>query len=219
MARWDDFATAGTPAMDRLIERFDRGLRVLAAKPRATRPNPAGDAADTDLDPAEQKHVAGLMRVNHTGEICAQALYEGQAVTANDEQTRQALLAAAAEETDHLAWCQERLAELDSQPSVLNPAFYAASFAIGALTGLLGDRVSLGFVEATEDQVCKHLEDHLEALPADDARSRAILERMHADEARHGAAALAKGGSEFPEAVKSGMRLVSKLMTESTYRL
>lgn len=205
--------------MDRLIEQFDRGLRVLAARPRAHRPNPAADVAAGQLDPEDQWHVAGLIRVNHTGEVCAQALYEGQALTAKDPETREALLAAAAEETDHLAWCHERLAELDSKTSVLNPAFYAASFAIGAFTGLLGDKVSLGFVEATEDQVCEHLADHLAALPEADARSRAILERMHADEARHGAAALADGGAEFPQAVKAAMRVISKVMTAATYRL
>ena len=133
---------------------------------------------------SEQKHAAGLMRVNHTGEICAQALYEGQALTASDPKTRDALKSAASEETDHLAWCEERLDELNSRPSVLNPAFYALSYAMGALTGLMGDRISLGFVEATEDQVCKHLANHLETLPEADDRSREIVKKMHDDESR-----------------------------------
>src|SRR5690606_10057919 len=144
------------------------------------------------------RHAAGLMRVNHTGEICAQALYQGQALTARDPAVRGALLEAAAEEADHLAWCEERLAELRSGPSLLNPAFYALSYAMGAVTGLLGDKVSLGFVEATEDQVCRHLEGHLQTLPAEDARSREIVTRMREDEARHGSEALARGGVEFP---------------------
>jgi ubiquinone biosynthesis monooxygenase Coq7 len=159
------------------------------------------------------------MRVNHAGEVCAQALYEGQAAVARDVPTREALLAAAREETDHLVWCAERLSELDSGPSRLNPLFYAASYAMGAATGLMGDRVSLGFVEATEDQVCKHLEAHLEALPEEDQRSRRIVEQMHQDEARHGAEAMAAGGVEFPAPVKNLMTLISRVMTETTYRI
>ena len=208
-----------TSTTDRLIAQLDRGLRTLAATPTAVRENPAVGVAGGQLSADQEKHVAGLMRVNHTGEVCAQALYEGQALTASDSQTRAALLAAAAEETDHLAWCGERLAELGSKPSVLNPGFYATSFLMGALTGLLGDRVSLGFVEATEDQVCEHLREHLDALPQDDARSRAIIERMHDDEARHGASAREQGGAQFPGPVKQTMRLLSKVMTRSTYRL
>ncbi len=204
---------------DHLIEQFDRALRTVAATPRAGRENPAADLPPGELSEAEAKHVAGLMRVNHTGEVCAQALYEGQALTATDEQTRATLLAAASEETDHLAWCNERLMELDSRPSILNPGFYAAAFAMGALTGLLGDRVSLGFVEATEDQVCEHLQEHLDELPEDDVRSRAIIERMHDDEARHGVNALARGGAEFPQPVKQFMRLASNVMTRTTYRI
>jgi ubiquinone biosynthesis monooxygenase Coq7 len=159
------------------------------------------------------------MRVNHTGEVCAQALYEGQAMVARDDRTRQALLAAAREENDHLAWCGERLGELGSGPSLLNPIFYAASYAMGAATGLFGDRVSLGFVEATEDQVCRHLESHLEALPEEDSRSRRIVEQMRSDEARHGENALEAGGMTFPPPVKTLMTLVSRVMTETTYRI
>lgn len=204
---------------DTFILQIDRALRTLSGNPDAARPNPAAHIRDARLSPQEQQHAAGLMRVNHTGEICAQALYEGQALTAKDTETRDALKAAASEETDHLAWCEERLDELESRPSVLNPAFYALSYAMGALTGLLGDRVSLGFVEATEDQVCRHLENHLDSLPQADGRSREIVKTMHEDEARHGANALAAGGAEFPEPVKRAMTAVSKLMTETTYRL
>ncbi len=159
------------------------------------------------------------MRVNHTGEVCAQALYEGQALTARRDEVRAKLRSAADEESDHLAWCAERLAELDASPSLLNPLFYAASYAIGALTGLAGDKVSLGFVEATEDQVCEHLDRHLQALPKDDGRSRAIVAGMRAEEARHGAAALESGGAPFPEVVKAAMTALSRVMTETTYRI
>lgn len=197
----------------------DRALRTLAATPKAVRESPATGVEGGPLSADEEKHVAGLMRVNHTGEVCAQALYEGQALTATDSQTRTALLAAAQEEVDHLAWCGERLAELGARPSILNPGFYATSFFMGALTGLLGDRVSLGFVEATEDQVCQHLQEHLHALPETDARSRAIIERMHDDEARHGASARERGGAQFPAPVKQAMRILSKVMTRSTYRI
>jgi len=205
--------------IDDIVIGLDRALRTVAAEPVAERANPGDPVADASMDDAERQHAAGLMRVNHTGEICAQGLYEGQALTARDAATRQALLDAAQEETDHLAWCQERLTQLHSKPSVLNPIFYAASYAMGAVTGLMGDKVSLGFVEATEDQVCRHLESHMEALPDQDQKSRAIITQMHEDEARHGADAMAKGGAEFPQPVKNLMSLVSKVMTETTYRV
>ena len=205
--------------IDDLVIGLDRALKTLAAAPVAERENPGETVDDAPMNEGERGHAAGLMRVNHTGEICAQGLYEGQALTAKDEETRTALLHAAQEETDHLAWCQERLDELDARPSALNPLFYAASYAMGAVTGLLGDKVSLGFVEATEDQVCKHLEAHMESLPEQDQRSRAIITQMHEDEARHGADAMAKGGKEFPEPVKNLMTAASKLMTETTYRV
>jgi 3-demethoxyubiquinol 3-hydroxylase len=204
---------------DRVICELDGALRALTGQHHAQRPNPAEGLADADLEADAARHAAGLMRVNHTGEICAQALYQGQAFTARDDAVRDSLRRAAAEETDHLVWCEARLAELGSGPSVLNPAFYALSFAMGAVTGLLGDRVSLGFVEATEDQVCRHLERHLDSLPAEDEKSREIVRRMHEDEARHGAEALAHGGSEFPEPVKQAMTLLSRVMTETTYRI
>lgn len=204
--------------LDNIINGFDRALRTLSGQQRAARPLPAASTAAA-LDAAERAHAAGLMRVNHAGEICAQALYEGQALMARSDTVRSQLHAAAAEERDHLAWCAQRLDELDSRPSILDPLFYGASFAMGAATALLGDRVSLGFVEATEDQVCRHLDEHLERLPPDDQRSREILTQMRADEARHGAEALDAGGESFPAPVKGAMRLLARVMTESTYRI
>ena len=204
---------------DRLVMQVDGALRTLSGVHQPARDNPARSLRDTDLSDDERNHAAGLMRVNHAGEVCAQALYEGQASLARDPATRTALRAAAQEETDHLAWCEQRLEELGSAPSRLNPLFYGASYVIGAATALLGDKVSLGFVEATEDQVCKHLEAHLDSLPALDERSRCIVEQMHQDEARHGAEALAAGAVEFPAPVKGLMTLASKIMTETTYRV
>ncbi len=203
--------------VDDLIGVFDRGLRTLAGV--GTPASPAPDAPEGDLTEAERAHAAGLMRVNHTGEVCAQALYEGQAMTARRDEVRDALEQAAAEEVDHLAWCRQRLDELDARPSVLDPLFYAASFLVGAAAGAMGDRVSLGFVEATEDQVVSHLDRHLADLPEGDARSRAIVEEMRADEARHGVNALRAGGRTFPDGVKQAMTVVSRIMTESTYRI
>ena len=203
--------------VDDLIGVFDRGLRTLAGV--GTPASPAPDVPEGDLTDAERSHAAGLMRVNHTGEVCAQALYEGQALTARRDEVKDALEQAAAEEVDHLAWCRQRLDELDARPSVLDPLFYAASFLVGAAAGAMGDRVSLGFVEATEDQVVRHLDRHLADLPADDARSRAIVEEMRADEARHGVNALRAGGRTFPEGVKQAMTAVSRIMTETTYRI
>ncbi len=205
--------------LDTLVMGLDKALKTLAGVNDAARPNPADAAPDAMLETEERRHAAGLMRVNHCGEICAQALYEGQALTARSEDARRALLDAAQEERDHLAWCRSRLDELGSGPSVLDPLFYGASFAMGALTGLAGDKVSLGFVEATEDQVVQHIDEHLDALPEADAKSRAILDQMRSDEAEHGSAALAMGGQEFPQPVKQVMTLVSRLMTQSTYRI
>jgi len=202
-----------------MITQVDGALRTLNGVRPAQRQNPSITVDEVELNDNERAHAAGLMRVNHAGEVCAQALYEGQAAVARDPQTQQALLAAAREETDHLVWCAQRLDELDSVPSRLNPLFYAASYAMGAVTGLLGDRVSLGFVEATEDQVCRHLEAHLQALPEDDQRSRRIVEQMHQDETRHGEEAMAAGGVEFPAPVKQLMSAVSRIMTETTYRV
>jgi ubiquinone biosynthesis monooxygenase Coq7 len=206
--------------LDRVIDNADQVLRTLAGGANhAQRPSPAGEAAETELDEKERRHAAGLMRVNHTGEVCAQALYQGQALTARLADVRNEMEQAAAEEIDHLVWCEQRLRELDSQPSVLNPLWYGMSFALGAAAGLAGDRWSLGFVAATEEQVCKHLEDHLARLPEDDIRSRSVVEQMLEDERRHGDAALDAGGREFPAPVKRAMTGIAKLMTGSSYRI
>ena len=204
--------------LDSFLTAVDRGLRSVTGVVKADRPSPAANH-ESALTDAERRHAAGLMRVNHCGEICAQALYEGQSLTARRAETKESLAAAARQEGNHLAWCRERLAELDGRPSVLDPAFYAASFGLGAVTGLLGDRVSLGFIEATEDQVTQHLDRHIEKLPPGDERSRAILTEMRADEVRHGEDAVRSGGIEFPALVKGAMGLVSKVMTETTYRI
>ena len=202
-----------------LILGFDRALRTLTGQTVGQQTSPAAEIPDVVMSEEQQAHAAGLMRVNHTGEICAQALYEGQALTARSASLKETLLQAAEEERDHLHWCRERLGELESRPSVLDPVFYAASFVMGAATGLAGDKISLGFVEATEDQVVEHLDRHLEELPGEDLKSRAIVEQMREDEARHGAQALDKGGVPLPAGVRSVMTLVSKVMTETTYKV
>lgn len=183
----------------------------------AHRPNPAGDTPETVTSPAGRRHVAGLMRVNHAGEIAAQALYQGQAVTARHAATRESMTAAANDETDHLVWCEQRLTELGSRRSLLDPVWYAGSFAIGALAGLAGDKVSLGFVAETERQVVKHLESHLKQLPGDDARTRKIIEQMRTDEARHGHDAEAAGGMKLPTPIPTLMSLTSRIMTKTAY--
>jgi ubiquinone biosynthesis monooxygenase Coq7 len=205
--------------LDHLIAELDHGLRVLAARTKATvEPSPAAGIAEAELAPAERSAAAGLMRVNHSGEVCAQALYRGQALTAKSAATRADMAAAAREEEDHLDWCQQRLNALDAHPSRLNPLWYAASFALGAGAGLVGDRLGLGFVAATEDQVCAHLRDHLDRLPAQDARSRALVTRMLADEAAHAHRARLAGALTFPGPVKAAMTLTSRLMTALSYR-
>ena len=199
--------------LDHLIVAADEALRAVAGVAPAARPSPAGERAEGD-----QPHVsAGLMRVNHTGEICAQALYSGQALFARAPNVRQALQTAAAEERDHLAWCRTRLRELGSRPSLLDPAWYAASFGLGVISGLAGDRWSMGFLAETEAQVERHLEGHLERLPATDARSRAVVEQMRADENRHGRMGRGLGARELPLPVKAAMRLCSKVMTRTAY--
>ncbi|PWK81849.1 2-polyprenyl-3-methyl-6-methoxy-1,4-benzoquinone monooxygenase [Fulvimonas soli] len=205
--------------LDRLLAGLERALETVAGQPEAARPSPARDLAEAELDAAERRHAAGLMRVNHTGEVCAQALYDGQAALARDEATREHLRHAAGEETDHLAWCAERLKELDSRPSLLNPLWYAGSYAIGAAAALAGDPVSLGFVVETERQVEAHLAEHLERLPAQDARSRAVLARMQADEVRHADEAKARGGVDLPFPIPALMRLSSLVMKTVAYRL
>jgi ubiquinone biosynthesis monooxygenase Coq7 len=204
--------------LDRLLANADHALRTVAATPHAEQPSPAADQPRAALDDDQRREVAGLMRVNHAGEIAAQALYMGQALVARDAATRARLERAAAEENDHLAWCEERLAELEARPSRLAPVWYAGSFAIGALAGLAGDRWSMGFVVETERQVEAHLDAHLERLPAADRASRALLERMKADEVRHADAARAAGGAELPRPVRGLMRLVSQVMTRTAYR-
>jgi ubiquinone biosynthesis monooxygenase Coq7 len=206
--------------LDQLAMNMDQALRTVFGRPQVTaRENPAGDCAEAELDEAERQHVAGLMRINHVGEVCAQALYQGQALTAKLENVRDSMQRAAQEENDHLAWCEQRLDELHSHKSVLNPFWYGASFAIGAAAGLAGDKWSLGFVAETEQQVVRHLEDHLARLPEQDKKSRAVLEQMKIDEGRHATVALEAGGAELPAPVKKAMRLTSKLMTTTAYRI
>ncbi len=214
-----------SPLIDHAILQADQLLRSLSGVgPTARRPSPAqalppAASTDAELTPEERRHAAGLMRVNHTGEICAQALYQGQALTARDPAVRRTLTHAAREEEDHLAWCAERLAELKADPSRLNPVFYGLSYGMGVLAGMAGDRVSLGFIHATEDQVVAHLDRHRESLPERDLRSRAIVERMREDESRHGEEALEAGGQTFPEPVRRLMTAVSRLMTATAYRI
>jgi ubiquinone biosynthesis monooxygenase Coq7 len=205
--------------LDRILADVQRALDTVAGAAVAGRPSPGGEVPSPALDAGQRRHAAGLMRVNHTGEVCAQALYDGQAALARDPATRAHLETAAAEETDHLAWCAERLRELDDRPSLFNPLWYAGSFAIGALAALAGDRWSLGFVVETERQVEAHLGEHLERLPQADARSRAILETMQADEARHADNALARGGAKLPSPIPRLMRGASAVMKAVAYRV
>jgi ubiquinone biosynthesis monooxygenase Coq7 len=205
--------------VDRLISEFDRALRAIAGVAHASRPSPAQDKSEAELEPAERAHAAALMRVNHVGEVCAQALYQGQALTARDAHARSALEQAAREEQDHLAWSAQRIRELGGRPSLLNPLWYAGSLAIGTLAGALGDRWNLAFLAETERQVEEHLSGHLERLPAADARTRAVVEAMRSDEARHRAAALALGAAELPAPARAAMRFASRVMTTVAYRI
>ena len=205
--------------VDNVLDQAQRALETVFGSPPAARVNPAGDTPEVALDEAERRHAAGLMRINHVGEVCAQALYVGQAAVARDPATRDHLLEAAQEETDHLAWCADRLRELDSRPSLLNPLWYAGSYAIGALAGLRGDGWNLGFVVETERQVEAHLDEHLQTLPEADLRSRAILSTMKADEARHADNAEAAGARVLPRPIPSVMAAASKLMKTVAYRL
>jgi len=206
--------------LDKLLISADTVLRTLvpgAAEPY--RPSPARDEPEQDMTAQERKHAAGLMRINHTGEVCAQALYQGQALTAKLPEVREQMDHAAKEEIDHLAWCEQRIRQLGSRPSLLNPMFYGLSFGIGAAAGAAGDKYSLGFVAATEQQVCKHLDDHMQRLPYNDQKSRAILQQMYTDEEQHAEQALDAGGIRFPVPVKMAMQLMSKVMTKSVYRI
>ncbi|MDY1344276.1 2-polyprenyl-3-methyl-6-methoxy-1,4-benzoquinone monooxygenase [Pseudomonas aeruginosa] len=206
--------------IDRFLLQADSALRTLLPfSGQPARPSPAIVEPDGELSEEDTRHIAGLMRINHTGEVCAQALYQGQSLTAKLPEVREAMEEAAEEEIDHLAWCEQRIRQLGSRPSVLNPIFYGLSFGVGAAAGLVSDRVSLGFVAATEDQVCKHLDEHLAQIPQEDRKSRAILEQMRIDEEQHSGNALAAGGLRFPAPVKLGMSLLAKVMTKSTYRI
>ena len=203
---------------DHALVNLDQALRTLFGRPRVTeRRNPAEQHQDVDLNDDERRHIGRLMRVNHTGEVCAQALYQGQAMTARHADVRERLERSAREENDHLAWCEERIEELGGRKSLLNPLWYAGSFAMGAVAGLAGDKWSLGFVVETERQVEDHLEDHMAQVPADDLRTRAIIEQMKADEIHHADVAQAAGGAELPAPVKLAMKTVSKVMTKGVY--
>lgn len=211
-------ARSFTPA-DRLLGEIGKAINVLGSSARATRALPGGSAGELVLKDAERRESARLMRVNHAGEVAAQALYRGQALGSRNAEAAQAMSRAAAEELDHLAWCEQRIAELDGRVSLLNPLWYAGSFLIGSLAGALGDRTSLGFLSETERQVESHLKDHLDRLPAADARSRAILEQMKHDEIEHGEKAETLGAAVLPAWAKAAMRLTARLMTRGSYWL
>ena len=206
--------------IDHGIAQFDSILRTLHGKrTHVARLTPANGVPSIELTHDEKKHSAGLMRVNHAGEVCAQALYQGQALTAKLSTIRTQLQEAAIEEEDHLAWCQQRLNELDARTSLLNPLWYALSFGVGASAGAISDKLSLGFVAATEDQVCQHLKEHMQSLAPNDLRSKAIVQQMYTDEAEHAAFALKAGGQPFSEPIKRAMSQVAKLMTWASYRI
>lgn len=205
---------------DQLIHNADQALRTLVpGAAQEYRPSPAAQRDHHELNETEARHAAGLMRINHTGEVCAQALYQGQALTARLPEVREAMEEAAREEVDHLVWCEQRIKELGGRTSLLNPLFYGLSFGIGALAGKISDRVSLGFVAATEEQVCKHLSQHMTSLPVQDEKSKAVLLQMLEDEAKHATTALDAGGHKFPLPVKLAMTAMSKVMTKSVYRI
>ncbi|MBQ25295.1 2-polyprenyl-3-methyl-6-methoxy-1,4-benzoquinone monooxygenase [Alcanivorax sp.] len=212
--------------LDRLLARADNALRTLTPgtvqaerSPTSSPTGPGSDIQPGTLPGDQRRHVLGLMRINHTGEVCAQALYQGQASTASLPHIRHAMEESAREEEDHLAWCEERIQELGGGPSKLNPLFYAMSYAVGATAGLIGDRWSLGFVTETENQVVKHLESHLYQVPESDLRTRAILEQMKTDELKHAVTAKDAGGADLPLPVRHAMTLMSKVMTFTTYRI
>lgn len=205
--------------VDRFIGEFDRALRAITGVASAARVSPGESKPEAPLDERERDHVIGLMRVNHVGEVCAQALYQGQALTARDARARDTLEKAAREEQDHLAWSADRIHELGGRPSLLNPLWYAGSLAIGAVAGALGDRWNLAFLAETERQVEEHLTGHLDRLPVADERTRAIVEAMRADEAKHRMSAVSLGAAELPSPVRAAMRFASKVMTSVAYRV
>lgn len=205
---------------DTLINHFDRALKTLMpGSVHSARANPSTSVQNAELSSSEMKHSAGLMRINHTGEVCAQALYQGQSLTARLQEVRQAMEQAADEEIDHLDWCEQRLQELNSRPSLLNPFWYGMSFGLGALAGLAGDKWSLGFVAETERQVCLHLDDHLQKLPQADTASQAILRQMREDEARHATLAENAGAAPLPQPATQAMGLTAEVMKTLVYRL
>lgn len=206
--------------LDNILNQIDSGLRTsFSGAPSPQRLSPAQDLVEPELTDKQRQHAIGLMRVNHAGEICAQALYQGQALTAKLPEVGDKMKESAEEEIDHLAWCEQRIEELGGKTSVLNPAWYAMSFALGAGAGLVSDKLSLGFVAATENQVCDHLKKHLEELPLEDDKSRLIVEQMLVDEAQHAESALKAGGHVFPKPIKQFMTLVSSAMTKTSYKI
>jgi ubiquinone biosynthesis monooxygenase Coq7 len=206
--------------IDRFIIEFDTALRSVVGGAHAHRPTPGSDKQSTALlEPTEREHAAGLMRVNHVGEVCAQALYQSQKLVARNPEIREMLDHSGQEEMDHLAWCETRLQELGSHTSYLNPIWYVGSFAIGLAAGLAGDKWSLGFVAETEKQVENHLESHLQKLPVEDERSRAIVDQMRIDEIEHGQAAISAGAAVLPESIQKLMQSISKVMTSTAYKI
>ena len=213
MSSWKDLSL-----LDGVIIQADKAVQTMFGTASKTdREYPAENHEEAELTDDERRHVAGLMRVNYAGEVCAQALYQGQALTAHLESVRDEMKQAALEENDHLDWCGKRLQELSSRPSLLNPLWYAGSFFIGAVAGKIGDEWSLGFVAETEEQVGRHLQSHLDKLPEQDKRTRAILQQMQTDELEHRDKALAAGGRELPDVYKKLMSIVSKVMTKTAY--
>lgn len=208
-----------TTGIDRAIIELDRALRTVSGVATSVRQHPGATLEEADLSETDRRDAAALMRVNHTGEVCAQALYSGQAATARSQAAREMLEQAAAEETEHLAWTAARVEQLGGRLSMLNPLFYAGAFVIGAVSGALGDKWNLSFLAETERQVEAHLDGHLDRLPQSDQKSRAVVAQMKADEARHAATAIAHGGSELPDPVKKMMRFAARLMTTATYRV
>jgi 3-demethoxyubiquinol 3-hydroxylase len=205
------------PNLDKLIVEFDKGLRTLFSRAQSVRPFPDAELPEAELSEGEKKHAASLMRINHTGEICAQALYQGQALTARDAKVQEKLMQASQEETEHLAWTSKRVHELGSHLSLLNPLWYTGSLALGAFAGLLGDKWNLGFLAETEHQVGGHLQSHLASLPQQDEKSRAVVLQMYVDETRHSEMAKELGGAELPLPVKLAMKATSKIMTKTVY--
>jgi ubiquinone biosynthesis monooxygenase Coq7 len=205
--------------LDRWITEFDRGLRAVAGVPRSSRPSPAGTIPEAELDEGSREHAAALMRVNHVGEVCAQALYQGQALTARHAGTAEVMQRAAREEEDHLAWSSQRIHELGGRLSYLNPVWYGGALVIGMAAGALGDRWNLAFLAETERQVEDHLSGHLDELALDDRRTRAVVEAMRDDEAKHRSTAVQLGAAELPAPVKLGMRIASRVMTSLAYRI